>query len=259
MRIVLSIFTLIGITACASSPTGRPQLQFFPEEQMAEMGTAAYRELKQKTPVSQEPRVNRYVQCVARAITQVVAPEVTWEVTVFRDNTANAFALPGGKIGVNTGLLDVASTPHQLAAVLGHEIGHVQAHHSNARLSASYATQTGLSLAQALVGATTPEKQQLMSLLGLGAQVGVLLPYGRSQESEADLLGLDYMARAGFDPRASINLWQNMARAGGPQAPEFLSTHPSHGTRMKQLQEHMPTALNLYQQARARGQTPNCR
>ena len=256
-RFILSVLTLLGMIACTSSPTGRPQLQFFPESQMAEMGTAAYQELKQQTPVSQDASLNRYVQCIARAITQVVAPEENWEVTVFQDQTANAFALPGGKIGVYTGLLEVASTPDQLAAVIGHEIAHVQADHSNARMSAAYATEAGLALVQVVAGAATPEKQQLMGLLGLGAQVGVILPYGRSQESEADLLGLDYMARAGFDPRASINLWQNMAKAGGPQPPEFLSTHPAHGTRMEQLSEHMPTALNLYQQAQ--GQTPNCR
>lgn len=258
VRFVCSVITVIGVTACASSPTGRPQLQFFPEDQMAEMGEAAYQELKQKTPVSQDARVHQYVQCVAHAMTQVVAPDTNWEVTVFQDKTANAFALPGGKIGVHTGLLDVASNQDQLAAVIGHEIAHVQAHHSNARISASYATQTGLALAQVIAGVASPEKQQLMGLLGLGAQVGVLLPYGRSQESEADLLGLDYMARAGFDPRASVSLWQNMSKAGGPQPPEFLSTHPAHDTRMTQLKEHMPTALNLYQQAHAQGKAPNC-
>jgi predicted Zn-dependent protease len=179
-------------------------------------------------------------------------------VTVFQDKSANAFALPGGKIGVYTGLLDVAKNQHQLAAVIGHEIAHVQANHSNARLSTSYATQAGLSLVQVLAGAAGPEKQQLMGLLGVGAQVGVLLPYGRSQESEADVLGIEYMARAGFDPRESVALWQNMSRAGGQQPPEFLSTHPAHGTRIEQLNAHMSKALALYKQAQARGRTPDC-
>ena len=193
-----------------------------------------------------------------RRLLKVVAPEVNWEITVFQDQSANAFALPGGKIGVHTGLLDVAANPDQLAAVIGHEIAHVQADHGNARMSAAYATQTGLALAQMIAGAASQEKQQLLSLLGLGAQVGVLLPYGRSQESEADRLGLEYMARAGFDPRESVNLWRNMAQAGGSKTPEFLSTHPSHGTRIENLQADMAGAVNLYEKARAQGKTPTC-
>jgi predicted Zn-dependent protease len=257
-RSILAVFVVLVVVACASSPTGRPQLQLFPEDQMTEMGVAAYREIKQKTPSSRDRSVNRYVQCVADAITRVVAPETNWEVTVFEDESANAFALPGGKIGVNTGLLDVAVNQHQLAAVIGHEIAHVEANHSNARLSAAQLSQAGLALAQVLAGATTPQKAQLMGLLGLGVQVGVLMPYGRSQESEADILGLNYMARAGFNPRENIELWQNMAKQSGQQPPEFLSTHPSHGTRIDELQANMPQAEDLYQQARARGMTPNC-
>jgi predicted Zn-dependent protease len=259
MRIVLGVFILIGIAACATSPTGQPQLQLFPENQMAEMGQAAYQEIKQKTPVSQDASINQYVQCVSQAITRVVAPDANWEVTVFQDKSANAFALPGGKIGVHAGLLDVATNQHQLAAVIGHEIAHVQANHGNARMSASQVTQTGLALAQVFAGAATPEKQMLIGLLGAGAQVGVLMPYGRSQESEADELGLDYMARAGFDPQESVTLWRNMSEKSGSQPPEFLSTHPAHGTRIKKLEAQMPTALNLYRQAQAQGKTPNCK
>jgi predicted Zn-dependent protease len=111
---------------------------------------------------------------------------------------------------------------------------------------------------QVLAGTESTEKQQLLGLLGVGAQVGVLLPYGRSQESEADILGLEYMARAGFDPRQSIDLWQNMARASREQPPEFLSTHPSHNTRIEQLNAHMSKALSLYEQARAQGQGARC-
>jgi predicted Zn-dependent protease len=259
IRLVLGVLILIEITACATSPTGQPQLKFFPEDQMAEMGQAAYQEIKQKTPVSQDTGLNQYVQCVAQAITRIVAPDTSWEVTVFQDKSANAFALPGGKIGVNTGLLEVATNQHQLATVIGHEIAHVQANHGNARMSASSLTQAGLTLAQVFAGATSPEKQQLIGLLGAGAQIGILLPYGRSQESEADHLGLEYMARAGFDPRESVNLWRNMSAASGSQPPEFLSTHPSHGTRIEQLEAQMPTALNLYQQAQSQGSTPNCK
>jgi predicted Zn-dependent protease len=252
------VCTGVFLTACATSPTGQTQLQLFPEEQMLEMGQAAYQEIKQQTPISQDPQVNQYVRCVAAAVIQEVEGNTSWEVTVFQDNTANAFALPGGKIGVNTGMLDVAENQHQLATVIGHEIAHVKANHSNARLSASYATQAGLALVQLLTGAASPEKQQLLGLLGLGAQVGVLLPYGRAQESEGDILGLTYMARAGFDPQQSIALWQSMAKAGGPQPPAFLSTHPSHGSRITELRKRMPEAIALSRQARAMGKTPHC-
>jgi predicted Zn-dependent protease len=258
MRFVIVAVVSAAITACATSPTGQPQLQLFPEEQMAQMGRTAYQELKQQTPVSDDPEVKRYVRCVAEAITDRVAPDTNWEVTVFKDKAANAFALPGGKIGVYTGMLDVAKNQHQLAAVIGHEIAHVQAKHSNARISTTYATQAGLSLAQVLAGGSGQEQQQLMGLLGLGAQVGVLLPYGRSQESEADVLGLEYMARAGFDPRESVALWQNMEQANGQQPPEFLSTHPAHGTRIEQLKAHMRQALALYKRARNQRRPPNC-
>jgi predicted Zn-dependent protease len=182
----------------------------------------------------------------------------SWEIVVFRDDTPNAFALPGGKIGVNTGLFSVARNQDQLATVLGHEVAHVVAQHSNERVSTAYAAESGLQLAQAIAGAPGAEQSQLLALLGLGAQVGILLPYGREQEREADLIGLDLMADAGFDPRESIALWQNMAQAGGGQPPEFLSTHPSHGTRIQALAQRMPEALARADAARRRGALPAC-
>jgi predicted Zn-dependent protease len=135
----------------------------------------------------------------------------------------------------------------------------VLARHSGERLSNQAVVETGLQAVQAISGATTPAKQQLMGLLGVGAQVGVLLPFSRAQESEADLLGLDLMARAGFDPRQSVVLWQNMERADGGGPPAFLSTHPSPEGRMQALQERVPQALELYQQAHAQGRKPACR
>lgn len=247
-----------GLVACATSPLGHQQLQLFPEEQMAEMGAAAFQDLKQKTPESESSEVNEYVTCVADSITSVVSPGRAWEVRIFDDEAVNAFALPGGKIGVYTGLLEVAETQNQLAAVIGHEIAHVLAEHGNARMSAAMATQLGLTAAQIFAASSGVEQQQIFGLLGLGAQVGILLPYGRSQETESDLLGLDLMARSGFDPRESVDLWRNMAAAGGEQPPEFLSTHPAHDTRIENLTERMPRALKLYQQAQAAGRTPGC-
>ena len=258
LNATLAILMMLSIAACSTSPTGRSQLTLFPDSQIASMGTAAYQEMKQQTPISGDPGINAYVNCVTDAILAQVPGNTDWEVTVFDDEAVNAFALPGGKIGVYTGLLKVADGPDQLAAVIGHEIAHVIADHGNARISAQYAAQTGLQLAQVVAGAESAQKSQLWGLLGLGAQVGILLPYGRGQESEADVLGLRYMARAGFNPEASIQLWQNMGRQGGGAPPEFLSTHPSHATRINTLRNNMPEARSMYQQALSGGNRPQC-
>jgi predicted Zn-dependent protease len=256
-------FLLLFLGACATSPLGRDQLILFPDEQVAQMGVTAFQELKQNTPVSRDSDVNAYVSCVASALTTVVdqgAPSrQQWEVNVFADDQVNAFALPGGKIGVYEGLLSVAENQDQLATVVAHEIAHVLARHSNERISTQYATSTGLELASVLGGQSTPVKQTLFGLLGLGAQVGVLLPFSRKQETEADLLGLELMAKAGFDPEQSVQLWQNMAAASEGAPPEFLSTHPSGESRIRALQQYMPNVLPLAQQARSSGARPGCR
>ena len=168
--------------------------------------------------------------------------------------------LPGGKMGVHTGLLEVAVTPAQLSAVLGHEVGHVLARHGNERVSQSMMVQSGMAATQIMVGADTLEKQQLFGALGLGMQYGLLMPFGRAQESEADEIGIALMARAGFDPRESVVLWQNMALASrGQSPPEFLSTHPSSATRISRLETAMPKARGLYEQSVAAGRRPDCR
>ncbi len=257
--IALVLLSLL-LSACSTSPTGRKQILLFPESQMAQMGAAAYQETKKGTPISKNSKSNAYVSCITDAIVAKVEPNKEWEVTVFDSEQVNAFALPGGKIGVYTGLLGVAKNQHQLAAVIGHEIAHVTARHGNARVSASTLTQVGLVAAQVLAGGASKEKQQLLGLLGLGAQVGILLPYGRGQESESDILGLVYMASAGFDPRASVQLWKNMAKASGGKAPpELLSTHPSNATRIADLNKAMPDAMIIYNKARSQGEKPNCK
>lgn len=260
--ILISIVALL-VVACAVSPTGRRQLMLMPEGQMSTLGEQAYADIQKETPRVKDEKVSAYVQCVADAITalpEVQAQQSAWEVTVFDDDTVNAFALPGGKIGVYRGLLDVAQTPDQLAAVLGHEVGHVLAHHGNERVSQQFAVGETLSLIDAWMSSGNRANREVaMALLGTGAQVGVLLPFSRTHESEADAIGKELMARAGFDPRASVTLWENMAKAGGSGTPEFLSTHPSHDTRIKDLRAGMDDAVALYQQARAAGADPGCR
>jgi predicted Zn-dependent protease len=259
MRNKLISLLLVAALAsgCATSPTGRSQLVLMPESQMDKMGLQAFTNIKQKTPVDSNRTTNKYVQCVGNAITREVGG--SWEIVVFRDDAANAFALPGRKIGVNTGLLKVAENQDQLATVIGHEVAHVLSQHSNERVSQQFAVDQGLGLVTALASPQSATGQTLMGLLGVGAQYGILLPYSRVQESEADILGLDLMAKAGFNPRESVNLWVNMGKAGGAQPPEFLSTHPSDRTRISGLNAHMAVALNLQNKARQQGKRPACR
>ena len=247
------------VVACTTSPLGRKQLTLFTAAEMSQMGIAAFASMKKETPTSSNARVNGYVSCVANAITSILPERQDWDVQGFEEDSANAFALPGGKIGVHTGLLKVAKNQDQLATVMAHEVAHVLANHSNERVSQSYLASAGMQLAQVAAGDPTPAKQQLFGLLGIGAQVGILLPFGRTQESEADLYGLDLMARAGFDPRASVALWQNMAKeSGGNQPPEFLSTHPSHDTRIRDLNGRIPKAMPEYEAAKRAGRRPQC-
>lgn len=170
---------------------------------------------------------------------------------MFDNEAVNAFALPGGKIGVYTGLIDVAENSSQLAAVIGHEIGHVIAGHSNERMSNQFAAGLGLQLGGVLIGQEMESEQaaMVMGVLGLGVQLGYILPYSRIHESESDELGLRYMAAAGYDPREAAELWRNMAKQGGPNPPEFLSTHPSPQTRVDKLEELAVDAMNTYRQA----------
>ena len=228
----------LTITACVSSPTGRQQVLLFSNQDMSQLGAQSFEQLKQKETINTDVKINQYVQCVTRAITSKLPPQSgfsNWEVVVFDSEQVNAFALPGGKIGVYTGLLDVAVNQDQLATVIGHEIGHVLAQHSNERLSRSQLANIGMQISSiAMQG--TDYHDAAMAGLGLGVQYGVLMPYDRAQESESDVIGLRLMNDAGFNPNESISLWKNMARAaGGKQPPELLSTHPSHSTRIDEL------------------------
>jgi predicted Zn-dependent protease len=259
-RLVVWLVSTSFLLACQTSPLGRNQLILVSDAQLEQMGGTAYQQIKQETPVSKNGRVNAYVSCVALAVTSALDANAAdhWQVTVFHDDQANAFALPGGRIGVYDGLLKVANNQDQLATVIGHEVAHIKAHHPAERISEQFAAETGLQLAQLASGAPSPAKDQLFGLLGLGAQVGILLPFSRAQESEADLVGLDLMARAGFDPRESVVLWNNMAKSGKSQPPEFLSTHPSGSRRIQDLQARMPLALGIAQTAQAQRRAPNC-
>lgn len=256
---VVSVVALIAVAvaACAASPTGRAQLITVSDSEINRMGGQAYQQIKAETPMSTDRRKIEMVQCITEAIVMELdephAPEA-WEVTLFADDSVNAFALPGGYIGVFEGLLNVAEDQHQLAAVIGHEIAHVTARHAAERVSRHQSTGFAVNVLGGASGS-----QQTAALLGLGAQVGLLLPFNRTQESEADILGLDYMARAGFDPNGSVKLWRNMQEASGSSGPpEFMSTHPSGDRRIRDLTNRIPAAMELYREAQAAGRDPGC-
>jgi predicted Zn-dependent protease len=229
--------------SCQAAPvTGRNQLILLPESQDAQMGLQAYQQIKHEEKISTDPKLNQEVNEVGRRIAAVSGhPEWDWQFTVFQNDEPNAFALPGGKVGVYTGLFKVAKNQAQLATVLGHEVGHAIARHGAERMSQGMLEQAGLAV---LGVATGPGYAELAAQ---AAQLAIVLPYSRTQESEADHIGLILMAKAGYDPRESISLWENFQKLGGDRPPEFLSTHPSEGTRIQRLQELMPEALAVYQ------------
>lgn len=227
------------------------------DTEMQQMGEQSFATLKKDIPIEQDANINAYVNCVATAITNEVGGD--WEVIVFKEPSANAFALPGRKIGVHTGLLTIAQNQDQLAAVLGHEVAHVLANHGNERVSQQAAVSQGLSISQAILNPQSELGKTGMGLLGLGTQYGIIMPFSRAHETEADIYGLDLMAKAGFNPQESVTLWINMGKAGGETPPEFMSTHPAHDTRIQDLQKQMPKALELRKEALAKGKNPQCR
>ncbi|MEO3432707.1 M48 family metallopeptidase [Inquilinus sp. CAU 1745] len=219
-------------------------------EQEAQLGAETWARIRQETPVSDNRSMQAALEQVgSRLLTAAGENPNQWEMVVFEGQEANAFALPGGKIGVYEGIFNYMENDAQLAAVVGHEIGHNQARHAAQRISASQASQLGVQVITAALGGGSggaASADQIAALLGAGVQYGILMPYGRDQELEADRLGLRLMAMAGYDPRESIDFWQKMSQAPGGGTPEFASTHPSPGNRVAQLQSLMPEAMAIY-------------
>lgn len=251
---------LLSLPACEESPTGRTQVTLVPDAQMAQLGAQSFRELLKSQPIDTDPSLRETVSCIVRTLVDALPqPHGDWSVALFDDATPNAFALPGGYIGVNAGMLRVARTQDQLAAVIAHEIAHVIADHGNERLTQELAVQGGLMLVDLLVAEPgSVEQEVLRQALGIGAQYGLLLPYSRAHEREADRIGRDLMAEAGFDPRATLALWRNMAAASSNQPLEILSTHPTHENRQEELADGMVQAVNRFAEARRAGRRPNC-
>jgi len=230
--------------------TGRHQLLLLPESQEQQMGLDAYRQVLKKAKLSTDPVAIEQVRRVGRRIAEATGrTDYQWEFNLIEDKQANAFCLPGGKVAVYTGILPITRDDSGLAAVLGHEVSHAIARHGGERVTQTLLVQMGLAATQVALARNDPAVvQQVTALLGAGATVGLLLPWSRAQESEADHLGLIFMAKAGYDPHAALDLWNRMAEAakGRDRPPEYLSTHPSEATRIKQIEAWIPEALQFY-------------
>ena len=243
---IVALVCISGLSACQTVPvTGRQQLIFLSASEETQMGLSAYREILKKEKLSQDPAVNAMVKRVGERIAAVSdRPDFQWEFRVIEKDQANAFALPGGKVAVYTGILKYTQTEAGLAVVMGHEVAHALARHGGERMSRSMLAQFGLTAGAIALGGSNPG---VMQAIGMAYGVGVELPFGRGQESEADHIGLILMAKAGYDPREAVPFWQRMSSGkGGGAPPEFLSTHPSGDTRVRQLQQWMPEALQVY-------------
>lgn len=244
------------VSSCSSTPTQQSRAEMEAE------AARAFNKMRASMPlVTDRPTID-FVACVAQAVVEVLEPpynDIDWELAVFESESINAFAMPGGKIGVLSGILKVTENQDQLAAVLGHEIAHVTANHSANRAAKAQLTNIGVNVAAIILGggysgATYTAQQALAA----GAAFGITLPHTRSQETEADVIGLEYMARAGFDPRQAVPLWQRMSADSKKQPPEFLSTHPANETRIENLINEWQKTLPLYNEARSEGVKPDC-
>ncbi len=255
---------LIAVLAAAALPvfgkfgdkvpvTGRRSLAVVPDKKVDAQSAEAYRELIAGAKLSGDPAAVDMVRRVGARIAAVSnRPDFQWEYNLIDDPaTVNAFCMPGGKVAVYTGILPVTRDETGLAVVMGHEVAHAIAKHGAERISQAMALSAG----QKLVGQLTKDAQAqtkaaVNAAYGIGANVGLALPYGRMQESEADRIGLVYMAKAGYDPREAAAFWGRMgALGGGKQPPQFLSTHPSHETRIKDIQKWLPEALAEYEKS----------
>lgn len=250
---VATAVVLASAASCATTPyTNRSQLMMVSEGEELKLGAQAYQQVLEESKIERDPRVNEIVRRIGERIAKAAnRSDYRWEFVVIDDpDTVNAFALPGGKVAVYTGMFPVAQTEAGLATVMGHEVAHALARHGAERMSQQMGMQavgTGLAVALGASGTSGVTQSVAMQAFGLGAQVGVLLPFSRSQESEADHIGLILMAKAGYDPSEAVSFWERMEKAGGGKAPpEYLSTHPNHGTRVKQIETWLPEAESYY-------------
>lgn len=246
----------LGLTflasACATTPyTGRKQLMMVPQASESSLGYQAFQDVKRRYRVNRDPETNQLVNRVGQRLAAAAhRPDFRWEFAVFEDEKiANAFCLPGGKVGIFTGILKYTKDEAGLATVMSHEAAHAIARHAGERMSQSILAQAGgLGLSLGLGGMNPYAADAIMRAYGLGANVGVLLPYSRAQEYEADKIGLLLMAKAGYDPATALDFWQRMQahQKDRFRPPQFLSTHPTDENRLKAMRDYLPTANQYY-------------
>lgn len=225
------------------------------DERLARQSKAQFTQLKKKDPVSKNRSYQKMIERIGKRITDVAkvdVPGTDWEFVVFDKSEPNAFAMPGGKVGVNAGLIELANEDEdEIAAVIGHEVAHVAKRHSNKRMSQGVGVALGgILLDTAMRNKSSNDRALARGAYGVGATVGAVLPFSRSQEREADDLGLIYSAKAGYDPRASIRFWQKMMSKSRRKMPQFLSTHPDSGKRIEFLKSRMSYVMALYKNAK---------
>lgn len=263
-RILQAATAAVFFVGCATAPvTDRPQLALVPADQLVVQAEESYDQLLAESVVLQNTPEAQMVNRVGRRIADAAESFMrergmeselalfSWEFTLIQDDQmVNAFCMPGGKIAVFSGILPITQDEEGLAVIMGHEVAHAIAQHGQERMSQALLVQLGAStLAAATESRPQATQELLLAAYGAGAQVGILLPYSRSHEHEADTVGLILMARAGYDPREAVALWERMAARGGERPPEFLSTHPHPDNRIEELQEAMPRALEYYEEA----------
>mgnify|MGYP005809780289 CR=1 FL=1 len=248
--ILFALFTILS--GCETVPyTHRSQLMLLPESEEINLGLQAFAQTLKQERVSNDPALNARVRRVGKRIAQAAQkPEYDWEFTVLESKEVNAFCLPGGKVAVYTGLLKITPSDAMLATVMSHEVAHALARHGGERMSQDLLVQLGgVGLSAGLGGQNQVVREGIMQAFGMGSQVGILLPYSRKQEEEADHIGLILMAKAGYDPRAALDFWRAMMKAtkGQGKPPELLSTHPSDERRLTKIEtEFLPEALQYY-------------
>jgi predicted Zn-dependent protease len=256
----LSLLSVLLLVSCSVVPlTGRKQLNLLPESEMIAMGFTNYTEFLKENPPSTDISNSAMVREVGGNISSAVSKYFTennienrlegykWEFNLVTDPTPNAWCMPGGKVVVYSGILPLTIDRNGLAVVMSHEIAHAVARHGNERMSQQLLTQLGgIALSEAIKEKPQETKNIFMVAYGIGSQVGVMLPYSREHELEADKLGLIFMAMAGYDPNTAIAFWERMAAAGGDKPPEFLSTHPSDQTRINRIRAAIPEAMKYY-------------